>query len=167
MPLAPKISYTIRDGDGDGAETSVHVPSGDTLQRYGEFAIAHAEVMEDILLGVFDPTARLSIPVDISALTGNVVADTSDVEQVAAFQFADANNEPVDVNVPGLNPLHVVAGTDALDVADVDIAAFITAMESGLAVTGGTIAPSSVSEADIQDTFYARKETRNSGRKRR
>jgi len=167
MPLAPTISYTIRDNDQDPAETSVHVPSGSTLARYTEFAQRHAESIEGVILGVFDETARLSVPVDISALTSNVALDTSDVEQVGAYQFADGNNEPVDVNVPCVQPLATVPFTDGLDLAATDILNFVTAMTDGLAVTGGTIQPCSISESDIQDIFFARKETRNSGRKRR
>jgi hypothetical protein len=105
----------------------------------------------------------MTIPVDISALTGNTVDPASDVEQIAAFQFLAADGEPVDVNIPGLLLADVVAGTDGLNTADTEIAAFITLMESG----NGTIAASSVSESDIVDTLYARKETRASGKKRR
>lgn len=168
MPLAPTIQFTARDNDNDDSSTSIHVPSGNTLAQYTEFAGDFAALLEGVMIGALNPTARLSIPVDISALTGNVAADTSDVEEVASFQFADANNEPVDLNIPALNLTDdLLAASDALDTADTDIAALITAMESGLAVTGGTIQPSSIAEADIQDTFYARRYTRPSGKRRR
>jgi hypothetical protein len=168
MALAPSITYTLADGDGDTAATAVYVPIGDTLVRYGEFAVVHAETMEPLVLGVFQPTAILSIPVDISALTGNVAAAESDVEQIAQFSFADTDNEPVKVNVPGCNVLqHVVVGSDALDLADADIAAFISMMEDGIEITGAvTVSPSGIAESDIVDTFYARKATKNSGRKK-
>jgi hypothetical protein len=163
MPIAPKISLTILDNDGDDAGTSIHVPSGFTVAQYGTFANDYANAVDDIVIGAVSPKATMTIPVDISALLNNTVDPASDVEQIAAFQFIDTNGEPVDVNIPGLLQADVVAGTDSLNTADTEIAAFITLMENG----NGTIAPSSTAEADIVDTLYARKETRASGRKRR
>jgi hypothetical protein len=162
MPLAPIITYTITDGDNDPATTSVYVPIGDTLARYQEFAEAHAETIEGMVLGVIQPIARLSVPVDISALVGNTAAATSDVEQLASFQFSDANQDPVNINIPARSELDVVIGSDALDTTDVDVAAFITLIEDG----NGTIAPSGIAEDAIGSLVYARKQTKNSGRAR-
>lgn len=163
MPIAPKITINITDNDGDDANTSIHVPSGLTIAQYGAFANAYANAIDDIALGRVDPKGTMTVPVDISGLTGNTLDPASDVEQIAAFQFLDANGEPVDINVPGLLLADVVAGTDTLNTADTQIAAFITLIEDG----DGTVAPSSVAEADILSLIYARKETRASGRKRR
>jgi len=163
MAIAPKIRFKVTDNDNDPANTEIHVPSGLTIAQYAAFANAYANAMDDIVLGRVDPKGTMTIPVDISALTGNTLDPASDVEQIAAFQFLDANGEPVDINVPGLLLADVVAGTDTLDIADTEIAAFITLIEDG----DGTVAPSSVAEADILSLIYARKETRASGKKRR
>lgn len=163
MAIAPKIRIKITDNDGDPANTEIHVPAGMTIAQYAAFANAYANAIDDIVIGRVDPKGVMTIPVDISALTGNTLDASADVEQVAAFQFIDTNGEPVDINVPGLLAADVVAGTDGLDTADTQIAAFITLIETG----DGTVAPCSVSEADITSTLYARKETRASGRKRR
>jgi len=163
MPISPKITLKIADNDNDPANTSIRVPSGLTIAQYGAFANAYANLVDDIVLGRVDPKGTMTIPVDISALTGNTLDPASDVEQIAAFQFLDTNGEPVDINVPGLLLADVVAGTDGLNTADTEIAAFITLVETG----DGTVAPSSVAEADIVSLVYARKETRASGRKRR
>lgn len=166
MALAPTIEYTIRDGDSDPATTSVHVPIGSTLANYGEFAVEHAQTIEAVILGVFDPLATLSIPVSVAALTNNTAEPASDVEQISQFSFLDANGEDFILNVPGRNELDVVIGTDTLDEADVEIAALITMMEDGIAVTGGTIVPSSIAESDLVSLNFARKSTRNSGKRR-
>lgn len=163
MALAPKIRFTVADNDGDKGNTEVHVQSGDTIAQYQTFAASYAAAMDDIALGAIQPIATMSIPVDISALTGNTLDATSDVEQIAAFQFLDANGEPAEVNVPGLILADVVAGSDSLNLADTQIAAFVTLMEDG----DGTVAPCSVSESDIVSTIYGRQETRPSGKKRR
>lgn len=163
MPISPKIRFKVTDADGDPSNTEIHVPTGFTVAQYSQFANDYANAMDDIVLGAIATKATMTVPIDISGLTGNTIDPTSDVEQIAAFQFLDANGEPVDVNVPGVLQADVVGGTDNLDTTDTEIAAFITLMENG----NGTIAPSSVSEADILDTIYARKETRASGRKRK
>ena len=163
MAIAPKITLKITDNDGDPANTAIHVPSGLTIAQYAAFANAYANAVDDIVLGKVDAKGTMTIPVDISGLTGNTLDPASDVEQIAAFQFIDTNGEPVDINVPGLLLADVVAGTDGLNTADTEIAAFITLIEDG----DGTVAPSSVAEADITALVYARKETRASGRKRR
>src|SRR5688572_19684237 len=126
MPIAPKITFKVTDNDGDPANTSIHVPSGLTIAQYGTFANAYANAMDDIVLGRVDPKGTMTIPVDISALTGNTLGPASDVEQTAAFQLLDTNGEPVDSNIPGLLLADVVAGTDGLNTADTEIAAFIT-----------------------------------------
>lgn len=162
MPLAPKIRFTVKDNDGDTGNTEVHVQSGDTIAQYQTFAVAYAAAMDDIALGAIQPLATMSIPVDISALTGNTLDPASDVEQIAAFQFATADGEPVDVNIPGLLIADVVGGSDSLNLADTQIAAFITLMEDG----DGTVAPCAINEDDIVATFYGRMETRPSGKKR-
>jgi hypothetical protein len=162
MAIAPKIQIKITDNDNDPANTGIHVPSGFTIAQYGTFANAYANAIDDIVLGRVDPKGTMTIPVDISALTGNTLDPASDVEQIAAFQFLAADGEPVDINVPGLLLADVVAGTDGLNTADTQIAAFVTLIETG----DGTVAPSSVSESDITTLVYARKETRASGRRR-
>ena len=105
----------------------------------------------------------MSIPVDVSDLANNTLDPASDVEQKAAFQFLAGDGEPVDVTIPGLIPGDIAAGADGLNTADTQVAAFIALMETG----NGTIAPSSISESDIVDTLYARRETTPSGKKRR
>jgi len=163
VAIAPNINLKITDNDGDPANTGIHVPSGLTIAQYAAFANAYANAVDDIVLGRVDPKGTMTIPVDISALTGNTLDPTSDVEQIAAFQFLDTNGEPVDINVPGLLLADVVAGTDGLNTADTEIAAFVTLIEDG----NGVVAPTSVAEADITTLIYARKETRASGKKRR
>lgn len=163
MAIAPKIRFKVTDNDGDPANTEIYVPSGFTIAQYGTFANAYANAMDDIALGKVDPKGTMTIPVDITGLTGNTLDPASDVEQIAAFQFLSVSGEPIDINVPGLLLADVVAGTDGLNTADTEIAALITLIETG----DGTVAPCAVNEDDITSLLYARKETRASGRSRR
>lgn len=162
MPLAPKIRYTIYDNDRDKSTTEVHVQAGATVAQYAAFAQAYADAVDPVIGGVIGQVAHMSIPVDISTLTGNALDNASDVEEVASFQFVDEDGEPADVNIGGLAVGDMVSGSDALNTADTQIAAFITLMEDG----NGVISPSTVAESDIIATLYARRETRPSGRRR-
>ena len=163
MPIAPKIRFQVKHNDSDPPNTEIHVQSGATAAQYAAFANAYANAMDDIVIGAVQPIATMSIPVDVSDLANNTLDPASDVEQKAAFQFLAADGEPVDVTIPGLIPGDIAAGADGLNTADTQVAAFIALMETG----NGTIAPSSISESDIVDTLYARRETTPSGKKRR
>jgi hypothetical protein len=88
---------------------------------------------------------------------------TSDVEEVGAFVARTTEGRPVEINVPALNDGVVVAGTNQLDITDPAVAAFITMLEDGIAVTGGTIVPSDVGEDDLEAVVSFTKETRSSG----
>lgn len=166
MALAPIVTYVIRDNDSDPSTHLQYYASGLTLAQYLGAARAYAAVTDDIVAGVFDQKAVLSIPVNISTLTGNVADPNSDVEQISAFQFRNADSDTTELNIPCLNPLDVALGSDELNQADATVAAVIAMMEDGLSVTGGTIIPCNVAEVDIVSTNYARKETRSSGRRR-
>jgi hypothetical protein len=166
MAIAPSIKFGFADNDADKATHEVHIDSGLTLAQYSAFALLYAPVVENMIVGTLNPVATLSIPVDISALVGNVATSTGDVEQIAAFAFRCDEGGGTELNIPGLRDENLVPFSDALDTADAPIAAVVAMMEDGLAVTGGTISPSDIAEDDIIATLWSRGETRNSGRRR-
>jgi len=158
------VVYEIQDADGDQASFQVHVGTGLTLTQYTEGIRALAALIDPLVGGIIS-LASFVTGVDISALTSNTATATSDVEEVGAFKFSSAAGFPVVVNIPGLDELQVAAGSDELDQAHPDIAAFITMMTSGIAVTGGTIIPCDIAESDIVTLDYARENFRASGRR--
>jgi hypothetical protein len=162
---APQIIYTVIDDDGDRATTAINVPTAFSLSQFGEFGTAMATFLDAILGGKVEG-AEIAFSVDLSGLTSNTTLSTSDVEEVGAFAFETAGGFPVKVNVPGIDELLVLSGSDDLDQADPAIAAFISAMENGIAVTAGTISPTDVAEDDITTTVYARERFRASGTRR-
>ena len=164
MPITYDIVYEFSDNDGDSASCSTHVPNSFTLSQYTEFARALAALKDAVTVGLLR-ACSLVIGVNVSALISNGVGVDSDVEEIAAFQFRSAQGFPVKVNVPGVLEMLVASGSDELDQADPDIAAFLTAMQSGIAVTGGTIIPCDVGESDIVSLDYARENFRASGKR--
>lgn len=165
MAVPFQVVYTTEDASGDRATTAIDVPITFSLSQYGEFAGAMASLLDAFIGGVL-VSAALTVNIDLSALTGNAILSTSDVEEVGAFLFTTGEGRPVDVNVPCIIETLEAAGSDNLDQADVDIAALITAVEDGIATTGGTIAPCDRGEDDLVTTTYARSELRNSGKRR-
>lgn len=164
MALAASVIYTAIDDSGERGTTEIKVPTGFTLSQYGEFGSAMATLLDAFLAGKVE-TAQICFGVDISTLTSNAVLSTADVEEIGAFQFATSEGRPVSVNVPCLDELVVAAGSDDIDQGNANVAAFIAAMESGIAVTGGTISPCDIAEDDVVSTNYARERFRASGRR--
>jgi len=154
----------IQDADGDQASFMVHVGTGLTLTQYTEGIRALAQLVDPLVGGII-ALASFVTGVDISALTSNSATATSDVEEIGSFKFTSSAGFPVIVNVPGINELYVAAGSDEMNQAEPDIAAFITMMTSGIAVTGGTIIPCDVAEFDLVTLDYARENFRASGRR--
>jgi len=165
MAVAFAITYTLEDDAGKSATFEIHIPTAFSLSQYTEFIRAMADLVDNIVSGLMT-SADLTISVDISALTLNNALPDSDVEEVASYQFITGDNRPVQVNIPGLDEGETLAGSDDLNVLAPNQAAFITAMETGVAVTGGTISPCDINEDDLTELVYAREEVRSSGKRR-
>ena len=165
MARAFALTYTYQDDSGNTATHDIHVPTAFSIAQFTEFGRSMADLLDNIVGGLII-SLDLTITADISGLLLNFVDPLSDVEEVAAFQFATADNRAVLVNLPGMDEDIVLAGSDDLDQLDSGVAAFITAMETGIAVTGGTISPCDVNEDSIVETVYAREEFRSSGKRR-
>jgi len=159
MAIVPQIVYTATDESGEVGTTSINVPTGFSLTQYGEFGAAMATLLDKILDGKVE-SADICFGVDISSLINNIPIATSDREAVGAFQFRTLQDTKVNINVPTLYELKVGAGSDDIDQGDSDVAAFITAVEDGIAVTGGTVIPCDVGELDIDQIVYARESFR-------
>lgn len=166
MAIALEVIYSIEDDDGDIATTSIKVPNGFSIAQYTEFAAAMADIVQNLLDGALR-SADLCLSVDISAIGNNTLVEASNADEIAAFQFITTDSRRVNVNLPAYSADNfTIAGSDDLDQSDADVMAFITAMTSGLAVTGGTIEPCDVGEDDIVDLLTAREAYRSSGRRK-
>lgn len=165
MPVSNRIDYVLRDASGGRAKTGFWVEPGLTLAQYQQGGQALAQEINAITNGVVE-SASMTIPVDVSGLTQNIAGANSDVEEVARFGATTADGRPVQVNVPGLIPTAIAAGSDDLNQANSAVAAMISMLEDGIVVTGGTIRPSDVGEQDITQVLTARYAVRPSGTRR-
>lgn len=162
MPEPYALTWTVEDQAGKTATFTEFIASGLTLAQMTEGALAHAPLIDGIIGGIIRG-AEICIGVDLSGLTGNVAAGTSDVEEVGEFVFVTAQNREVRVNLPCMNDTASIVGSDDLDQADVNVDAFIDAMVAGLTVVGGNMSPVDVDENDITAVKIARERVRNSG----
>lgn len=165
MAVAFEIIYTISDDSNEKSTTTIKVPSTFNLSDYAEFAADMAELIDVIVQGKIE-SADLCLAVDISGLASNTAGVTSDVEELAAFVFETGEGRKVQLNVPGINDLFVVAGSDDLDLADGAVDDVVQAMLSGLSTAGGTIIPCDRGEGDITTLVNARERFRASGTRR-
>lgn len=161
--MAVEIIATITDASGDTSTTSHKVNDPVLVGALTAYGIAWASLLDDLIHGVIR-SVNAYVKASVSSLLNNTIIGTADVEHVAHFSFLAANGLSVDVNIPSMNEAIIDASTsDTLDQADLQVAAFITAMETGIAVTGGTISPCDIGESSITDTIFARESFRNSG----
>ena len=99
--------------------------------------------------------ASFCFGLDLSTATiKGAPSGVSDVFQKGLFQFNSLNGF-TSMRLPAISETKVVVGSDAIDTSDADVAAFITAMEDGIVVTGGTISPSDYRVGDISSLKFA------------
>jgi len=164
MPI--EVVTTIEDRSGDKATTSVNVLDATTLAQLLAFAPLWATALNDIIFGKILSMVAF-IKGSTIGFTANTLQPTADVEHIGKFVFQAQNGEKVECNIPALDEAAVSAySSDTLDEANAEVAAFIAAMETGIAVTGGTISPCDIGESSINTIRFAREAFRNSGKRR-
>jgi len=157
MVLAVSLRLDFIDNKGKTSFTKVKVPNGFSISDYGEFGVAMGQLLANISTGRIS-NVSFSVGIDLSGATIKAVASgLSDIAQKAFFGFSTAvAGFRTKMKIPALSEVKVVVGSDTLDQADADVAAFISAMEVGIVVTGGTIQPTDIRENDVISTDYAR-----------
>lgn len=160
------IVATIRDASGDEATTTIRVPSATTVANLTTFAVGWATALNLIIQGKI-MSAFAYVKQSVAPLVGNAIEPESVIERQGHFIFLTVTGERVEVNIPTLAEDVVEAYTsDELNQADTQVAAFIAAMTTGIAVTGGTISPCDIAEGSISDVLIAREVHKNSGARR-
>jgi len=150
MALAPKIIVSIRDNKGKVSTTEIKIPTGITLSNMIEFAQGIVQLIDAITTGVIVGVS-IGISVDTSGLGLTAAAgSTADVEEKGRFQFQTTGGFFTTVNIPCFSDVDVLPGSDAIDQAEVNVAAFIAAMTGGLTlVDTSVVQPSDSREDDI------------------
>jgi hypothetical protein len=163
--MAHKLIAEIQDRSGDKGSTSLWLPSGASIANITTFCVAWATALNNIITGKILGIWLFNL-VSPTPLTDNTLQSIADVEHVAKFKFRTILGRDVLINLPAVDEDVVAAySSDELDQADPQTAAFIAAMLSGIAVTGGTIAPCDIGEGSLANVIFARESFRNSGKR--
>lgn len=160
MALSVEVVYTVKDNTPTGeSQMSIFIPVGlTTMLSYLQVARAFAGFADEVLHGRFLGIAELCFGVDISALLNNTLDAESDSEEIGEFIFETVDGNPVVVNVPGIKEDTVLPNSHQLDLANVNVAGFVTGMTTGVAFQ-----PTDIGERDIVTLRTATERFRNSG----
>lgn len=160
--MAFVVLYTIEDEKGISSTTEVNVPGTASFDNAAVFAVEMAQLINALIRGAIRRVG-LAFLVDISGagLRAAPLAD-SDVEEGARFQFRTANGFYTGLRIPTFDEAKIVAASRDVDLADSDVAAFVTAMTTGInlipAGGTGTLQPSDKREEDIVSLTEAKEQ---------
>jgi hypothetical protein len=158
MARAIDVTFTIKDAKNKSSKTVVHVPTGFSIAQYAEFAIGMGQVIADMLDGEIVDIS-VSMPLSLSGATIRAVAGvTADIAKKVVFGLGSAVAGLFGrQNIPTYDEeSHTISGTDQVDFADPDIAAYVALLE-----TGSGTAPVLARGQDVTDVTYGREVFRN------
>lgn len=152
MPFV--LIYSIKDEKGKRSTTEVNLPESTAFADVVLFAGAMAQIIEPLISGSIERVG-IAFILALSSITGlkATPAANSDIEEGARFGFKTLGNFTTALRIPTFREDFVTVGTREVDTTDADVAAFVTAMRTGINLTGlggsGTVAPVDKREEDI------------------
>jgi hypothetical protein len=164
MALAVTVNYTVTDAKGKSSLCKIRVPSGFSLNQYGEFAVAMGQLVANICDGAITDIS-VGIPVNLSAATIRASAlGIADIAKKALFMMSSAVVGLFSkVFVPTYNEANTTTGSDEINAADADIAAYVAVLEAGITTGGETVTPIDVRGNDLTDVGEMREIFRKFG----
>jgi len=156
MALAVTCRLSFVDGKGKPSFTKIRIPTGFSISQMLEFAVAVAQLATTISVGSIT-RASICVGIDLSSATikASPMAN-SDIAEKGLFGWATAvSGFRTKSWLPAFSEAMLVNASDAVDQVDADVAAYITAMENGIVVTGGTVQPTDRRENDVVGVEYA------------
>lgn len=140
MALAITVRFDFTDEVGKKSFTEVNVPTGFTIAQYVTFAQSMGQLLANVSQGRLT-SASINVSLDISGATIKAIANTvADIAEKGHYIFNSivAGFRKL-VKIPARVETDEIAGSDSLNQADVQIAAYAALVEDGFTVTGGTI----------------------------
>jgi hypothetical protein len=155
------ILYSITDEKTKVSTTEVKLPGATTFADAEIFAGQMASLIDTLIEGAI---TRIGIvyQVDLPAGIKASANANSDVEEGARFQFRTANGFFSGCRLATFGESRIVAGSKEVDTVDTDVAAFVTAMVTGIDLSGvggsGVIQPSDARDEDLTALEFAREQ---------
>jgi len=150
MALAVSIRFDFQDEKGKTSFTKVRIPTTFSIGTVTAFAVGLGQLISNISLCQITNIST-TFALDLSGLSLKAAASAvADIAQKGYFAFRSAVTGFIKrLRIPTFDENNINAGSDTIDTLDTNVAAFVTAMESGIAVTGGTISPTTERMQDL------------------
>lgn len=159
MAFAVTARFDILDNKGKTSFTKVRIPTGLSISDMVEFAQSAAQLIADLSAGQVT-SAGICVGLDLSSATIKpaIISQAADTLKKGFFQFKAALDSrfKMRMKIPAFSETKIIAGSGEIDQTDAAVAAFITAMEDGIAVTSATIQPTTNRGNDIDSADFAR-----------
>lgn len=162
MALAYSLRIDFVDNKNKPSFTKIKFPSGGTINQITEFCglvLAAVNDLSDCRI----TKASVNVAIDLSGLGLKAVANAlADRAKKVFFNFnTSVGGFRAKQFLPTLDESKVVAGSSDIDLADLDVAAYVLANTAGLSVTGGTINVVDGRGNDISGIAYAEEQFRD------
>lgn len=162
IPIEVVVSY--EDQAGKSSKNQMYIANGLSIAQYTTFLRAAAVIIDTVTAALIT-AINFVVSVDISALTGNTIALSSDVEEIGSFKIETAAGRPVNLNIPAILDGLNVPGTDDLDLNHELIYPIFSMIIIGIEIEN-LMGPSDINGEDADRLISAKYEVRNSGRKK-
>lgn len=146
----PIVSAFISVLDAPGSESimRLHVPNNTELGNFKTF-IQNTAVLIDALIKGRITNLSIGIGVDLPGGIKTAADATADVEEGARFIFNALNGGSFRMRIPTFDEAKMVTGSDLVNTADTDVAAFVTQIVDGQTISLQAQHPSAADESDI------------------
>ena len=148
--MAINVSFTVQDGKGEKSPITIQLPTSTAPAD----AIAFAQTMWPLVNALVtggNVVGRVGF--EVSGLTSGNPVGSSDVQEIGRFIFNTVNGFTKSLGLPTFLESLILPGTDQIDTTDVDVAAFVTGMVSGVDTTAnggsGVISPADYRDEDL------------------
>lgn len=157
------IIYSILDEKGKRSTTEVNLPSATAFNDVVIFGAELAKLIDPLITGSIE---RVGVAYTVALPAGLGIKTTpqpsSDVEEGARFQYQTNQGNYTGMRVPTFDEAAILPGSRLVDQVNTAVAAFLTAMESGIDLSGvggsGVVQPSDKRDEDIVSTTSAREQ---------
>jgi hypothetical protein len=128
MPIS--FWFKVRDAKGDESTREIYLPTATTPANAQAFGLAMLPLLDAILVGGI-VGGGINLSLDLTGIS-QVAGSVSDLQEMARFAFRDAAGFLTSLTLPTFAEAKMVASSKQVDLADADVAAFVTAMTGGL-----------------------------------
>lgn len=156
--MAVSVYYTMIDGKGKTSTVTIPLPNNTSALNAQAYVLTMAPIIKLLMNGGLY-SAGVSYDVSIAGWSG-VAAAISDVQEKALFSFKTAiGNFYRKMRLPTFIETLINPGTETVDLTDVNVAAFVSAIVDGLDVSAnggtGTIQATTIHSEDLASLVTA------------